>query len=245
MEGRWGGKKLVQAPFISDGSLLVIVIMDLSQQHLADEQSTIWLAGAEVSGPIQGLKLSLEAAHSHSHSHTTPIPYSLSNADSPSSNNTFCCFSHSHYAQIIPLASGSIIWTQPSIPCKSTISLLVCLRSLILCLCSGLLLLSSSVCRNHMAYEMAFWRVHSGLVSLSKVVNSCFCSHQRYAALCWGVIISSQCLPCFFLLSRGLEMLIINATQAKHDKDDWKRDKAHLGRWVVLCIICTRRLVSL
>lgn len=124
--------------------------MALSQQHLADEQSTLLLAGAKVSGAIRGLKLRLDAVcrtHTHTHTH---IPYSLSNADSLSSNSTFFCFSHSHYTKIIPLVSGSIIGTKPSIPCKSTILLFICPHSLILC--SGHCYCHRQSAHNQMAY---------------------------------------------------------------------------------------------
>lgn len=145
--------------------------------------------------------------HTHTHIHVpySIIPYSLFNVDSPSSNSTFFCFSHSHYTKIIPLASRSIIGTKPSVPCKSTISLFVCLHSHSL---SVFWLLSSLVCTQSYGLWDGFWRVHSVLVSLSKEVHSCFPSYQKDVVFCWGVIHPK--VLCVFLLCRGLEMLIAN-----------------------------------
>lgn len=46
--------------------------MALSQQHLADERSALLMAGAQVSGSIKDLKLSLDAQRTDTYTHILP-----------------------------------------------------------------------------------------------------------------------------------------------------------------------------
>lgn len=205
------------------------MITALSQQHLADEQSTLPLAGANVSGPIRGLKLSLDAAHTHS---SYSIPYSLTNADGPSSNSTLFRVSHSHYSKIIPLASRSIRGTKPSIPCKSTVSPFARLNSEILCLCSG-----CCYCL-HIITRLMRWLLKGAFrpcQSLKRGKSMLSQRSQRCSILLGShdLITMSSVVS---LLSGGLEMLIMNQTRSKQDKTE--RDKAHLERTVCVVTLC-------
>lgn len=76
------------------------VIMALSQQHLADEQRTILMSRAKVSGSITGPKINECMCLHEANILTDPTPHSLLDTESLSSISTF---SASHTAIITKL----------------------------------------------------------------------------------------------------------------------------------------------
>lgn len=138
----------------------------------------------------------------------------------------FFCFSHSHYPKIIPLASRSIIVTKPSIPCKFTIPLFVCLSRILSAY--RRMLLSSLVCAKSYGSLDAFWRVHSALVNLPSRQMPHFVEGVQRSVLC-GVL-------CSLFRKKWLWQTV---TQAKQGISGKRREKLEMCHDVARSVFLT------
>lgn len=138
----------------------------------------------------------------------------------------FFCFSHSHYPKIIPLASRSIIVTKPSIPCKFTISLFVCVSRILTAY--RRMLLSSLVCTKSYGSLDAFWRVHSVLVNLPQPSDATFCRGSVTQCPLWR--------SCSLFRKKWLWQTV---TQAKQGINGKRREKLEMCRDVARSVFLT------